>query len=844
MRFIPRRLREGGVRARGTMSMYDFTKRSKKVLEVYAQSEGRRLNSDSLGPEHILLALLKDDDSVAARILKNLGVNFDVLRRGIEQNMRRAGTITILGNLPLGARYSRTIETAKDEARKFKNNYIGTEHLLLALFREGSCAGVDDLVKSGIDYNAIRNEILKILGVHQAAATGDKAAEKSKTPTLDEFAQNLTQLAADDKLDPVIGREKEIERVIRILTRKTKNNPLLIGEAGVGKTAIAEGLAQRIMKRIVPEPLQNKRVLSLDIPAIVAGTKYRGEFEERLKRIMKEIRGSDNVIIFIDELHTIIGAGAAEGAIDAANILKPALARGELQCIGATTLNEYKMYIEKDAALERRFQSVLVEEPTIPEAVDILKGLRERYESHHMVRFTDEALTRAVTLADRYINDRFLPDKAIDIIDEAGSKARLDNTDKPPDIRELEDEIARLNERKGDFVRAQEYEQAASLRDLIKEKKAVALSKTGDWKQKRNEYTITVTEDMVAHIVSQWTGIPVERIEESETARLLRMEEELHNRIIGQDDAIAAVSRAIRRSRTGLRSGRRPIGSFIFLGPTGVGKSELAKALAEFLFDDPSALVRLDMSEYMEKHSVSRIIGAPPGYVGYDEGGQLTEKIKRRPYSVVLLDEIEKAHQDIFNVLLQVLEEGELTDNFGSTISFRDAVIIMTSNVGNREFQKHGRMGFVETGAAEGAEKDRVYDELKRLFSPEFINRLDEVVYFHRLDRGHIRKIVDIMLAEVNARLVDKGLELEFSRSVRDLLADKGHDEKFGARYLRRIIQTHVEDALAMELLHGNFRDAQKIAVGVKGDSLTFRPVRAESEKKARRARPEKAGVS
>ncbi len=825
------------------MSMYDFTKRSKKVLEVYAQAEGRRLNSDSLGPEHILLALLKDDDSVAARILKNLGVSFDVLRRSIEQTMRRAGTITILGNLPLSARYNRTIETAKDEARKFKNNYIGTEHLLLALFREGSCAGVEDLVKSGIDYNAIRNEILKILGVHQAAAAGDKAGEKSKTPTLDEFAQNLTQLASEDKLDPVIGREKEIERVIRILTRKTKNNPLLIGEAGVGKTAIAEGLAQRIVKHGVPEPLQNKRVLALDIPAIVAGTKYRGEFEERLKRIMKEIRGSDNVIIFIDELHTIIGAGAAEGAIDAANILKPALARGELQCIGATTLNEYKMYIEKDAALERRFQSVLVEEPTIPEAVAILRGLRERYESHHMVRFTDEALDRAVRLSDRYINDRFLPDKAIDIIDEAGSKARLDNTEKPADIRALEDEITRLNERKNEMVRNQEYEQAALLRDIIKEKKTVALSKMGDWKQKRNEYTITVTGDMIAHIVAQWTGIPVERIEESESARLLRMEEELHKRIIGQDEAIAAVSRAIRRSRTGLRSGRRPIGSFIFLGPTGVGKSELAKVLAEFLFDDANALVRLDMSEYMEKHSVSRIIGAPPGYVGYDEGGQLTEKIKRRPYSVVLLDEIEKAHQDIFNVLLQVLEEGELTDNFGSTISFRDTVIIMTSNVGNREFQKQGRMGFMESGEAADDEKDRVFDEVKRLFSPEFINRIDEVVYFHRLEHAHIRSIVDLMLTEVNGRLAERGMELVFSRSVCDYLAGKGHHDRYGARYLRRTIQSEVEDALATELLHGRFKDVHRLLVGVKGASITFRPARTDKAGEPAGPRPEKAGI-
>ena len=575
--------------------MFDYTKRSKKVLEVYAQSEGRRLNSDSLGPEHIFLALLKDDDSVAARILKNMGVNFELLRKNIEMAVRKSGTTIILGNVPLSARYNRIIEISKDEARKLKNNYIGTEHLLLSIFREGTCAGIDNLIRAGIDYNVVKAEILKILGVQSPGYSGTKSAEKSKTPTLDEFAQELTKLATDNMLDPVIGRFQEIERVIRILSRKTKNNPVLIGEAGVGKTAIVEGLAQRIINRQVPEPLQNKRVLSLDLASVVAGTKYRGEFEERLKRIMKEIKGADNIIIFIDELHTIIGAGAAEGAIDAANILKPALARGELQCIGATTLNEYRQHIEKDAALERRFQKVLVDEPSVAEATEILLGLKERYEEHHKVKYTENALKQAVIFADRYIHDRFLPDKAIDVIDEAGSKARLENCDRPTDIEALEEEISDLNDKKNDLVKAQEYEQAASLRDYIKEKKVVLSQKVNDWQQKINDYEIVVDNDQIATIVAQWTKIPVEKMEETETQKLVRMEDELHKRIIGQDSAIEVVSRAIRRSRTGLRSANRPIGSFIFLGPTGVGKSELAKTLAEFLFDDENALIRLDM---------------------------------------------------------------------------------------------------------------------------------------------------------------------------------------------------------------------------------------------------------
>jgi len=633
--------------------VFDFTKRSRKILEEMAQIEARRLNSGSLEPEHIFIALLSDEESVSARILKNLGVNFERLKLEIESSIRRVGTSIVLGKIPVGQRYRKIIDMSREEAVSLKNSYIGTEHLLLAIFREGTSAGINTLNRADIDYNGIKNEILRVLGIKTFADKTPKT--KPNRPALDEFAYDLTQMAVEEKLDPVIGRFEETNRLICILSRKRKNNPILIGEAGVGKTAIVEGLAQRIVSKQVPAPLENCRVLSLDIAAVVAGTKYRGEFEERLKRLVNEIKGSKNIIMFIDEIHTIIGAGAAEGAIDAANILKPALAKGELQCIGATTLNEYRLHVEKDSALVRRFQSIMVKEPSLQESLVILQGLKNGYEKHHRVRFMDEAIKEAVNMSDRYINGRFLPDKAIDILDEAGAMACLENYDVPADIKELEREINELSSRKNELVLKQEYEQAAAVRDIIIEKKNILNSKTTDWNARENDYAIIVDVPRIATVVSEITGIPVHNLEESDTQKLLRMEETLHRRIVGQDDAISVVSKAMRRSRVGLSVQKKPMGSFIFLGPTGVGKTELAKALAEVLFDSGKSLIRVDMSEYMEKHSVARLIGSPPGYIGYDDGGQLSEKVRRNPYSVVLLDEIEKAHPDVLNFQILAL---------------------------------------------------------------------------------------------------------------------------------------------------------------------------------------------
>lgn len=801
--------------------MFDFTKRAKRVLDIYAQQEAKRLNHDSLGPLHIFLGLLKEIDSFAARIMKNLGVNLDVLRLEVEGSASEVSNTLILGRVPANEKFHRVIEFSKEEAKRFKHNYIGTEHLLLGLFREASMTSFNVLVNNGVNYNSVKEETLRVLGLSQIPAS--KSGEKSKSPTLDQFGRDLTKLAEGNNVDPVIGREKEIERVIQILSRKTKNNPILIGEAGVGKTAIVEGLAQRIINKTLPELLLNSRVVTLDLASLVAGTKYRGEFEERLKRVMSEIRSNNNIILFIDELHTIIGAGAAEGAIDAANMLKPALARGELQCIGATTLNEYKLYIERDAALERRFQEVLVEEPTKDEAIEILMGLKETYESHHKVKYTDNAINESVILADRYITERYLPDKAIDIIDEAGSKARLENFERPEEIKELEKEIEKLNNNKDDLVRKQEYEEAANVRDQVKKLNDQLEEKLNKWQERIEEYRIEIDEDMISQIVSDWTGIPIRKLVESEAERLLHMEDELHFRVVGQEEAIKVVSLAIRRCRMGLKNRKRPTGSFIFLGPTGVGKTELAKTLAEYLFGDEDALIRLDMSEYMERHSVSRLIGAPPGYIGYDEGGQLTEKIRRRPYSVILFDEIEKAHPDVFNILLQVMEEGELSDNLGHTVDFRETIIIMTSNLGAREFMKKKKMGFYSEELEANEKNSRVLDELKRYFNPEFLNRVDEVVWFQTLSKTEISQILDKMLDELKGLLAEKGYRIKFSNKVREFLVKRGYDENNGARPLRRTIEREIEDPLAFEMLKKKGEASGEVSITLRNDELKFR---------------------
>ena len=803
--------------------MYEFTKRSRKIIEEGALHEARRLNSDSLEPEHIFIALINEDDSLSSRLLRNLGVDFKALKTELEQFVRRIGSSIILGSLPVSPRFRKIITLSHEEAVLLKNSYIGTEHLLLALFRDGSSAGLNNLLAAGIDYAAIRNDILSIINVKDFSdrIKAPRAASTSKPAVLDEFAHDLTKMATENKLDPVIGRENETNRVICILSRKRKNNPILIGEAGVGKTAIVEGLARRIVAKQVPEPLRNSRVLSLDMASVVAGTKYRGEFEERLKQLVNEIRKSKNIIVFIDEIHTIIGAGAAEGAIDAANILKPALARGELQCIGATTMNEYRMHVEKDAALVRRFQSVIVKEPTVEESVNILQGLKEGYEKHHRVKFEEDALKQAVNMSARYINNRFLPDKAIDLIDEAGAMACLENYEKPFDIIELENDIEDLSIRKSELVLRQEYEQAAAIRDSINEKKIILEAKLSDWSERKNDYEVVVDVSKIASIVSEITGIPTQDIEEAESLRLMRMEEALHKKIIGQEEAISVISKALRRSRVGLSAEGKPLGSFIFLGPTGVGKTELAKALAEFMFNDVNSIIRLDMSEYMEKHSVARLIGSPPGYIGYEDGGQLSERVKRKPYSIVLLDEIEKAHPDVLNILLQILDEGSLTDSTGVSISFKDTIIVMTSNIGARDYQKLAKLGF---GEAEQGTNTRVEDELKQRFSPEFLNRVDEIVYFHKLDKKHAALIVDMMLEEIRVSVLKKrNIEIEFSSGLKKFLVEKGFSDVYGARNLRRVIRRDIEDVLAADVLEGKHTGSLKLSATIRSGHVVFK---------------------
>ena len=782
-----------------------FTERARQVV-VLAQDEARALKHNYIGTEHILLGLLREEEGLAARVLESLDITVEEVRAQVARIVGQGDEVTT-GQIPFTPRAKKVLELALREARSLGHNYIGTEHILLGLVRENEGVAARILLDFDADAEKIRNEIIRMLsgpGRRQQGSGGGSGEKAKSSKLLDQFGRNLTKAATEGKLDPVVGRQTEIERVMQILSRRQKNNPVLIGEPGVGKTAVVEGLAQLITNGEVPELLKNKQIYTLDLAALVAGSKYRGEFEERLKKVMKEITQRGDIILFIDELHNLVGAGAAEGAIDAASILKPALARGELQTIGATTLDEYRKYLERDSALERRFQQIRVDQPSTEDTVQILKGLRERYEQHHRVGITDEALAAAAELADRYISDRFLPDKAIDLIDEAASRARIKSMTAPPVYRDLEEEIETTRRDKEAAIEAQEFEKAANLRDKERQLTNKKRELEEQWRSGESGERPEIGEEEIADIVSMWTGIPVFKLTEAETQKLMRMEEELHKRVIGQDAAIEAVSKAIRRSRAGLKDPKRPTGSFIFLGPSGVGKTELGRTLAEFLFGDEEAMVRIDMSEYMEKHSVSRLVGSPPGYIGYDEGGQLTEAVRRKPYSVLLLDEIEKAHPDVFNILLQILEDGRLTDAQGRTVDFRNAIVIMTSNVGASEIAKNTGIGFTvgdETGLSYDDMKNRIMGELKKVFRPEFINRIDEVIVFHKLTREEITSIVELLLQRIRESLAERELSLNLSVGAADFLVEKGWDPAMGARPLRRAIQRYIEDPLADEVL-------------------------------------------
>lgn len=816
--------------------MFDrFTERARKVI-ILAKEEAKRFNHDYIGTEHILLGLIKEGESVAAAVLQNLGLSLDTIRLEVEKLVQFGPSTIVSGDIPFTPKAKKVIELAMDEARRLGHNYIGTEHLLLGLIKEGEGVASHVLMNVGLDLNKVRAEVIKLLGSSTPSGSGGGGGAqapsqggggtktKTKTPALDAFGRDLSQLAREGKLDPVVDRENEIERVVQILARRTKNNPVLLGEAGVGKTAIVEGLAQRIMTGDVPEILIDKRIVVLDLALMVAGTKYRGQFEERIKAVMDEIRRSDNVVIFIDELHTLVGAGGAEGAIDASNILKPSLSRGEIQCIGATTLDEYRKYIEKDAALARRFQTIMVEPPNVEQTVRILKGLRDKYEAHHRVKITDEALETASKMSDRYITGRFLPDKAIDLIDEAASRARLAVTTLPKDLKKIEGDIENFKREKEASIKAQDFEKAAKLRDDERKAKEELAKMKKNWKESKSELEVQVTGEDIAHIVSKWTGVPLQRLEEKETSRLLRMEEELRNRVIGQEEAVRAISHAVRRARSGLRNPRRPIGTFIFLGPTGVGKTLLARALAEFMFGEQDAMVTIDCSEYGEKFNVSRLVGAPPGYVGYEEGGQLTERVRRRPYTVVLFDEIEKAHPDVFNILLQLMEDGRLTDSFGRKVDFRNTIVIMTSNVGADLVRKQSEMGFKQQGESLDYEslKRKLLEEVKRFFRPEFLNRVDDTIVFHPLTRQDLEQIIGYELQEVKDRLKDKNMELTLSGEVLKYLIDKGYDPVFGARPLKRTIQRYIENILAEEILSGKFQEGDKIQAMMRGEAVQF----------------------
>ncbi|HEX4146155.1 MAG TPA: ATP-dependent Clp protease ATP-binding subunit [Pirellulales bacterium] len=845
--------------------MYErFTDRARKVMQL-ANQEAQRFNHEYIGTEHVLLGLIKEGSGVAANVLKNLDVDLRKIRLEVEKLVQSGPDMVTMGKLPQTPRAKKVIEYSMEEARNLNHNYVGTEHILLGLLREQEGVAAQVLMNLGLKLEEVREEVLNLLGHGIEGAEGTERggterggtgasgeapkSGKSKTPALDSFGRDLTELARQGKLDPVIGREKEIERAIQILCRRTKNNPVLLGEAGVGKTAIVEGFAQRVIEGNVPELLADRRIVVLDLAMMVAGTKYRGQFEERIKAVMNEVRRAKNTILFIDELHTLVGAGGAEGAIDASNVLKPALARGEIQCIGATTLDEYRKYIEKDSALDRRFQMVMVEPSTKAETVEILKGLRDRYEQHHRVQITDDALAAAVELSSRYITGRCLPDKAIDVIDEAGARVRLKAMTRPPDLKEIDEEVEKLNKEKEEAVANQDFEKAAALRDQADKLKKKKQTITRDWREKSREADGVVDEEVIAEVVSKMTGIPLTRMTTEDSMRLMAMEAELHKRVISQHEAIKRISKAVRRSRSGLKDPKRPTGCFVFAGPTGVGKTLLAKALAEFMFGDDEALIQIDMSEYMEKHNVSRLIGAPPGYVGFEEGGQLTEKIRRRPYAVVLLDEIEKAHPDVFNMLLQVMEEGRLTDSFGRNVDFRNTILIMTTNAGAEAIKNESSFGFqrADNDASYESMKDRVNERIEKVFRPEFLNRLDDVIIFRHLTVDDLKEVVDLELHKVRERLADRGLKLRLSDAAKELVIKKGSNTDFGARPLRRSIENYIEDPLSEELLKGEFQGKETIVVEVKEvggkKQLIFQGVMGDGEAELQHAEAVAAGA-
>ena len=820
--------------------MNDFTPRAQQVLAL-ARKEAERFDHNYVGTEHLLLGLIKLGEGVAVNVLQKMGLDLERVRLEVEKHVGPHPETKMIGNIPYTPRVKKVLALAGKEAQALHHSYVGTEHILLGLLREGEGIAARVLKSLEVDPARTRNEILKELDPNftppESEAESPQEGNKKdvKTPALRAFGRDLTELAKKGELDPVIGRKNEIERVIQILCRRTKNNPVLLGEAGVGKTAIIEGLAQETAAGNVPELLRDKRVITLDLALMVAGTKYRGQFEERIKAVIDEIRRSKNVILFIDELHTIVGAGSAEGALDASNIIKPALSRGELQCVGATTLNEYRKYIEKDAALERRFQTVKVEAPTVEEAVQILKGLRPKYETHHKAKLTDEALEAAVRLSDRYITGRFLPDKAIDVMDEAGARARINSMTRPPDVKELEKNIEAIRAEKEAAIKAQDYEKAAALRDSEHHTKDKLERILNGWREQRDEREVIVTGDDIMHIVSKWTGVPLSRMEDKEAQKLLKMEEELEQQVIGQDEAVIAISKALRRSRADLKDPRRPIGSFIFLGPTGVGKTFLARSLAEFMFGDADALIQIDMSEYMDKFTASRLIGSPPGYVGYEEGGQLSEAVRRRPYSVVLFDEIEKAHPDVMHLLLQILEEGKITDSLGQKIDFRNTIIIMTSNVGAELIKRQTALGF---GAIAGhgsyeAMRDKILDETKRVFKPEFLNRLDDMIVFHQLERNDLVKIVDLEVAKVIERVRAKDIRVHLDTTAVEFLIDKGYDPIYGARPMRRAVEKYLEDPLAEEFLRGNIKQGDTLEAHAAGEQLAFKVTQPEQSEPA-----------